>query len=284
MEVIKAKSAGFCFGVKKAMETVYQQIEANGDKPIYTFGPLIHNEEVVKELKSKGVEVVDSVEELKALKKGIVIIRSHGVSKDIYKIMEDNGITCVDATCPFVKRIHKIVEKESGAGKKIIIIGNDGHPEVEGIKGWSSSPAIVVEKEEEAREFSCKSEEKLCIVSQTTFNYNKFQELVEIFEKKGYDISVVNTICNATEERQTEAKEIAAEADVMIVIGGTHSSNTRKLYEICKNECENTHFIQTLDDLNLELPKSVRLVGITAGASTPNNIIEEVQNYVRINF
>ena len=284
MEVIKAKSAGFCFGVKKAMETVYQQIEENANKPIYTFGPLIHNEEVVKELKSKGVEVVDSVEELKALKDGIVIIRSHGVSKDIYKIMEDNGITCVDATCPFVKRIHKIVDKESALGKKIIVIGNDGHPEVEGIKGWSNTPAVVIEKEEEALEFSCKLDEKICIVSQTTFNYNKFKELVEIFQKKGYDISVVNTICNATEERQTEAKKIAAEADVMIVIGGTHSSNTRKLYEICKNECENTHFIQTLDDLNLELPKSVRLVGITAGASTPNNIIEEVQNYVRLNF
>ena len=284
MEVIKAKSAGFCFGVKKAMETVYQQIEANAGKPIYTFGPLIHNDEVVKELKSKGVNVVDSVEELQTLKGGIVIIRSHGVSKDIYKIMEDNGITCVDATCPFVKRIHNIVEKESAAGKRIIIIGNDGHPEVEGIKGWSSTPAMVVEKEEEAREFTCKLEEKLCIVSQTTFNYNKFQELVEIFQKKGYDISVVNTICNATEERQTEAKKIAAEADVMIVIVGTHSSNTRILYVICKNECENTQFIQTLDDLNLELPKSVRLVGITAGASTPNNIIEEVQNYVRINF
>ena len=284
MEVRKAKSAGFCFGVKKAMETVYQQIEANAGKPIYTFGPLIHNEEVVKELKNKGVEVVDSVEELKALKEGIVIIRSHGVSKDIYKIMEENGIQCVDATCPFVKRIHKIVEKESAAGKKIIIIGNDGHPEVEGIKGWSSTPAIVIEKVEEAEKFSCNLDEKICIVSQTTFNYNKFQDLVEIFEKKGYDISVVNTICNATEERQTEARKIAAKADVMIVIGGTHSSNTRKLYEICKNECENTHFIQTLDDLNLELPKSVRLVGITAGASTPNNIIEEVQNYVRINF
>ena len=284
MEVVTAKSAGFCFGVKKAMETVYQQIETNKNKPIYTFGPLIHNEEVVKDLKSKGVEVVDSIEELKALKDGIVIIRSHGVSKDIYKIMEENGIECVDATCPFVKRIHKIVDKESEQGKKIIIIGNDGHPEVEGIKGWSNSPAVVIEKEEEALEFSCKLDEKICIVSQTTFNYNKFKELVEIFEKKGYDISVVNTICNATEERQTEAKQIAAKADVMIVIGGTHSSNTRKLYEICKNECENTHFIQTLDDLNLELPKSVRLVGITAGASTPNYIIEEVQNYVRINF
>ena len=135
MEVKKAKSAGFCFGVKKAMETVYQQIEQNQGKPIYTFGPLIHNEEVVKELKSKGVEVVDTVEELKNLKEGIVIIRSHGVSKDIYKIMEENGIECVDATCPFVKRIHKIVEKESAVGKQIIIIGNDGHPEVEGIKG-----------------------------------------------------------------------------------------------------------------------------------------------------
>ena len=156
MEVIKAKSAGFCFGVKKAMETVYQQIEENANKPIYTFGPLIHNEEVVKELKSKGVEVVDSVEELKALKDGIVIIRSHGVSKDIYKIMEENGITCVDATCPFVKRIHKIVDKESALGKKIIVIGNDGHPEVEGIKGWSNTPAVVIEKEEEALEFSCK--------------------------------------------------------------------------------------------------------------------------------
>ncbi|MEZ3491030.1 MAG: 4-hydroxy-3-methylbut-2-enyl diphosphate reductase, partial [Lachnospiraceae bacterium] len=119
---------------------------------------------------------------------------------------------------------------------------------------------------------------------QTTFNYKKFQDLVEIFRKKGYDIIVANTICNATEERQKEAVELAAKADVMIVIGGTHSSNTRKLYELCKCECENTYYIQTLDDLQLDLPNSVELVGITAGASTPNKIIEEVQNYVRINF
>ena len=126
--------------------------------------------------------------------------------------------------------------------------------------------------------------EKLCIVSQTTYNYNKFQYIVEIFEKKGYNDSVVNTICNATEERQRSAKTIAADADVMIVIGGKHSSNSRKLYEICQRECEHTYFIQTLDDLHLDLPKAVRLVGITAGASTPNKLIEEVQNYVRINF
>ena len=286
MEVVRAESAGFCFGVEKAMEKAYQQIEKKtktGEK-IYTFGPLIHNEEVVKELKQKGVQVIDSVEELKEITEGSVIIRSHGVSREIYHILEQRGVECIDATCPFVKRIHKIVEKESEQGKKIIIIGNDGHPEVEGIKGWCSSPAIVIESKEDAMNYLPGEGEKICIVSQTTFNYNKFQELVEIFEKKGYDISVVNTICNATEERQTAARELAKKADVMIVIGGTNSSNTRKLYEICKSECEDTHFIQTLDDLNLDLPKSVRLVGITAGASTPNNIIEEVQNYVRINF
>ena len=284
MEIIKAKSAGFCFGVKKAMEVVYQQLEQAGELPIYTFGPLIHNEEVVKELEAKGVKVIENQQELENLTEGIVIIRSHGVSREIYQIMEKNGLTCVDATCPFVKRIHRIVEAESARGKRIVIIGNDGHPEVEGIKGWCNLPATVLEGTEEAQNFTSDPEEKFCIVSQTTFNYNKFKDLVEIFVKKGYDISVVNTICNATEERQTEAQEIAAKADAMIVIGGTHSSNTRKLYEICKNECENTHFIQTLDDLHLDLPKSVGLVGITAGASTPNNIIEEVQNYVRINF
>lgn len=284
MEIIKAKSAGFCFGVKKAMEVVYQQLEQAGELPIYTFGPLIHNEEVVKELEAKGVKVIENQQELENLTEGIVIIRSHGVSREIYQIMEKNGLTCVDATCPFVKRIHRIVEAESARGKGIVIIGNDGHPEVEGIKGWCNLPATVLEGTEEAQNFTSDPEEKICIVSQTTFNYNKFKDLVEIFVKKGYDISVVNTICNATEERQTEAQEIAAKADAMIVIGGTHSSNTRKLYEICKNECENTHFIQTLDDLHLDLPKSVGLVGITAGASTPNNIIEEVQNYVRINF
>lgn len=150
--------------------------------------------------------------------------------------------------------------------------------------GWSNTPALVAETRSEIEKIACDTEKPVCIVSQTTFNYNKFQELVEIFKKRGYDISVVNTICNATEERQTEAKEIAAKVDAMIIIGGKHSSNTRKLYEICNRECADTYFIQTLDDLHLELPKSVRLVGITAGASTPNKIIEEVQNYVRINF
>ena len=284
MQVKLANSAGFCFGVKRAMEKVYEQIEKNQNEKIYTFGPIIHNEEVVKDLEKRGVQVITTKEELGFLEKGVIIIRSHGISKEINELMEKESFTLIDATCPFVKRIHNIVEKESEHGRKIIIVGNDGHPEVEGIKGWCNNTPIVIESCEEAEKYKQNKNEKFCIVSQTTFNYNKFKDIVEIFKEKGYDINIVNTICNATEERQAEAKEIAAEADAMIVIGGTHSSNTRKLYEICKNECENTHFIQTLDDLNLELPKSVRLVGITAGASTPNNIIEEVQNYVRINF
>ena len=282
MEVVLAKSSGFCFGVKRAVDRVYEQLADH--KKIYTYGPIVHNEDVVKDLEEQGVRVLNTEEELGALTEGSVVIRAHGVPKRIYEIMEQRGIECIDATCPFVKRIHKIVEKESTEGRHIIIVGNAKHPEVEGIMGWCKNPATVIESKEEALDFRGSPDDKYCVVSQTTFNYNKFQELVEIFQKKGYDIIVANTICSATEERQKEASELAAKADVMIVIGGTHSSNTRKLYELCKSECENTYYIQTLADLQLELPNSVELVGITAGASTPNKIIEEVQNYVRINF
>ena len=282
MEVILAQHAGFCFGVERAVEQVYEQ--AATGKPIYTYGPIIHNEEVVKDLAQKGVRVIESVSELAQIKEGTIVIRSHGVARKVCELIKERGLECVDATCPFVKRIHNIVEKESEAGKRVVIIGNAGHPEVEGIMGWAKTDTTVIGTLEEAQKFIYNPGEELCIVSQTTFNYNKFQDMVEIFREKGYNGSVVNTICNATEVRQTEAREIAARVDVMIIIGGNHSSNTRKLYEICMQECANTYFIQTLNDLHLDLPKSVRLVGITAGASTPNNIIEEVQNYVRINF
>ena len=287
MEVRLAKSAGFCFGVKRAVDKVYEQIDTG--KTIYTYGPIIHNEEVVSDLEQKGVQVIADKEALQALIRqwpkhsegGAVIVRSHGVPKEIQQMIEESPLECIDATCPFVKRIHKIVEKESNAGKHIVIVGNPGHPEVEGIMGWCEGPLTVLETEEEAKDLSLPAEMPICIVSQTTFNYNKFQHIVAIFREKGYNDSVVNTICNATEERQTEAREIASQADAMIVIGGKHSSNTRKLYEICSSECANTYFIQTLEDLHLELPKAAFLVGITAGASTPNNIIEEVSKNVR---
>ena len=178
MEVLLADTAGFCFGVKRAVEQVYEQI--NTGKKIYTYGPIIHNESVVEDLEKKGVTVIDSVDELKGLKKGSVIIRSHGVSKDIYDLIIKQGLECVDATCPFVKKIHRIVEKESANGSLIVIIGNNSHPEVEGIKGWCLTPAIVIESKEQAEQLTVSGNQNICIVSQTTFNYNKFQELVEI--------------------------------------------------------------------------------------------------------
>ena len=284
MNVILAKNAGFCFGVKRAVDTVYERILEK--EPLYTFGPIIHNEEVVRDLEKKGVVVVNDVDELAGKPQGTVIIRAHGVERGVCEKIQALGFSIVDATCQFVLKIHRLVERYSGEDCHIVIVGNASHPEVKGIKRWSNAEDTrVIGTREEAEKYDASHGKKVCIVSQTTFNYNKFQELVEIVKKRGYNGSVVNTICNATEERQTEAKEIAAKVDVMIVIGGRHSSNSRKLYEICREECPETYFIQTLDDLKLEPPKkAVRLFGITAGASTPNNIIEEVQNYVRINF
>ena len=274
-EVILAKTAGFCFGVKRAVDTVYEQAEQK-DMPIYTYGPIIHNEEMVRDLEKKGVRVLDSLDGLADVQKGTVVIRSHGVEEVVYGQLEDAGMHCVDATCPFVKKIHKIVANASEQGQTIIIIGNNKHPEVEGIKGWAKTPVFVIKTREEAEKLEFPSGTRLCIVSQTTFNYKNFQDLVEIFEKKSYDKYVYNTICNATQERQTEARQIAKRVEAMIVIGGKSSSNTQKLYEICKEECENTYYIQTLGDLDLQSIGSIGSVGITAGASTPQKIIEEV--------
>lgn len=276
MEITVAKSAGFCFGVQRAVASVYKELEENSGK-IYTFGPIIHNEQVVEDLNKRGIEVIDTVEQLKKIKEGTVVIRSHGVAKEIYDILEQQKLKMVDATCPFVKKIHNIVLDESNNGKTIIIIGNDNHPEVEGIKGWVNGEVIVINKEEQIEKLSLPEQTKACIVSQTTFNHNKFKYLVEIIRKKGYDITVVNTICNATHVRQVEAQKISSKVDGMIVIGGKNSSNTQKLYDICRNECENTFYVQTVKDLNLHELKSLKSIGITAGASTPKNIIEEVR-------
>ncbi|HIU02307.1 MAG TPA: bifunctional 4-hydroxy-3-methylbut-2-enyl diphosphate reductase/30S ribosomal protein S1 [Candidatus Onthocola gallistercoris] len=273
MEVLLAKSAGFCPGVRRAVNMVYEQA---GSGHVYTYGPIIHNDEVVQDLEKKGVHVVQSVEELDGLERGTVIIRSHGVSRKVYEDIRSKGFQVVDATCPFVKKIHDTVQAQGEQGRHIIIIGDPDHPEVQGIRGWCLTEPTVIENVDEAVNFSCPPERKLCIISQTTFNYNKFKELVEIISKKGYDINCVNSICNATSERQQEAKTIASHVDAMIVIGDKRSSNTRKLYEISKKECENTYYIQTLVDLDLNALESIRKVGITAGASTPNNIIKEV--------
>ena len=274
-----AKSAGFCFGVKRAIDMVYEEA-AKGGK-VYTLGPVIHNEQVVSDLESKGVKVVDNIESLDAGQDTTVIIRSHGVPEEIINRLKEKNIRIVDATCPFVSKIHHIVKEKYNEGYHIVVIGNAKHPEVEGVCGWCGNSADVIGSVEEAGKYSNYKDKKLCVVSQTTFNYKKFQDIVDILVKKSYDIVVMNTICNATEERQTEAGTIARQSDAMLVIGGKHSSNTQKLFEICKRVCPDTYFIQTLDDLDLKKLQSFRSVGITAGASTPNNIIKEVQSYVR---
>lgn len=286
MEVKVAKTAGFCFGVQRAVDKVYELIDSCPDR-LFTLGPIIHNEEVVNDLEKKGVRVA-SEEELKTLPEGsTVVIRSHGVGKKVYDQLEECGLSYVDVTCPFVLKIHRIVEKESKAGSHIVIIGDPDHPEVVGICGWCIGPYTVIRTKQDALDFVPPEGKNVCIVSQTTFNYNKFKDLVEILRKKRYDntvlniLNILNTICNATEERQREAKSIAGEVDTMLVVGGRHSSNTQKLFEICKKECENTYYIQTPVDLDSDMFQCSSYVGITAGASTPNNIIEEVSKNVR---
>jgi len=282
MKVELAKSAGFCFGVEKAVNTVYEEAKKN-DEIVYTLGPIIHNEEVVKDMKRRGVEAVN-IEDLNSLPKGTVIIRSHGVSKDVYNFVKQSGHRVVDATCPFVKKIHAIVSVQSGKKKTVVIIGNPKHPEVIGIRGWGDENTYAVENIEQFINLNLKKDEEIVIVAQTTFNHKKFQEIIDKILFLGYDVRCFNTICNATQERQAEAKEIASNVDAMIVIGDKKSSNTGKLVEICQEECKNTVFIQTLEDLDYDALLSVDSVGITAGASTPKHIIEEVQNIVRSKF
>ena len=267
MKVELAKSAGFCFGVEKAVNTVYEEAK-KGNDIVYTLGPIIHNEEVVKDMKKRGVEAV-KIEDLASLPKGTVIIRSHGVSREIFN---------------FVKKIHAIVSVQSGKGKTVVIIGNPEHPEVMGIRGWGDENTYAVENIEQFINLELKKDEEIIIVAQTTFNHKKFQEIIDKISILGYDVRCFNTICNATQERQAEAKNIASNVDAMIVIGDKKSSNTGKLVEICQEECKNTVFIQTLEDLDYDALLSVDSVGITAGASTPKHIIEEVQNIVRSKF
>lgn len=279
MKVIVAESAGFCFGIERALKTVYEQLGRG--KTVYTFGPITHNETVCDELAQKGVRIISGEDELDKIENSIIIIRSHGVTEALFDRLkateEKNGNEIIDATCTFVKKIHKVVSEESASGSDVIIIGDASHPEVVGICGWCKGRCTVIDSEEEARDYKPGTASKTILVAQTTFNINKFKVLVEILQKRVYNINVVNSICNATEKRQRETKELAASCDAMIVIGGNHSSNTMKLVEISEKECKNTYHIQTSVDLDLECFKSFRCVGITAGASTPKTIIKEVQ-------
>lgn len=290
MKVELAAKAGFCFGVNRAVDFVYREIEEG--KTVVTYGPIIHNETVTADLESRGVRVVNSPREAAEIGEGTLIIRSHGVGRLLQEQLLATGLEIKDATCPFVKKIHHIVQEYSAKGYFVIIIGSADHPEVQGILGWSDPEhTAVISEIEEAVKLDVSEFDKLCVVAQTTFHHKKFEDLVEIIKEKGYyrkgtlektrDIVINNTICSATRERQDSARDLARHADAMIVIGGASSSNTRKLYEICLEHCPDTYFIQKKEDLDVSDFSRFGYVGITAGASTPNKMIEEVQKYVR---
>ena len=275
MQIKVAEHAGFCFGVRQAVDKVYELSGEGAARPIFTLGPIIHNERVVDDLKKRGVLVADEVEDVP--EDGLVVIRSHGVGESVIKKLESKNIPYENATCPFVKKIHETVRKMSEEGQEIVIIGSGEHPEVKGILGWSKNGGTVIETHEQARQFRpTDPSNQVCVVAQTTFNSKKFKEFVEILEKKEYNLNVVNTICRATKERQEEAALLSTQCDGMIVIGGADSSNSRKLYEICKQQCENTFFIQTADAIEDISFDGFAALGITAGASTPNTLIQEV--------
>lgn len=271
MEIIVAESAGFCFGVNRAVNAVYNEI---GKGKIYTYGPIIHNKAVTADFESRGVRVIESLDE--AEPDGTVIIRSHGVGKAVYDELENKDIKYVDGTCPFVKKIHNIVYDKSREGFGVIIIGNPLHPEVQGISGWCTGGALILESVEDALAEDFSTHEKYCLVVQTTFRKELFESIVEAVNSRKVELEINNTICSATAKRQQEAVSLSQNVDAMVVIGDKTSSNTQKLYEICAKFCNKAYNIESICDLVLNNFASGDKIGITAGASTPPAIIKEV--------
>ncbi len=290
--IVRAENAGFCFGVKQAIEkaelaaeetvsaakkaeldtekavSAVERAKAGKQGRIFSMGPLIHNERVTGELEAKGIQIIRSLDEASAEDR--VIIRSHGEGKHLYELARQKGIELVDATCPFVARIHKLVHDTH---KQVVIVGDRNHPEVMGIFGWCQKPAIIVSSYEEA---AIVEEDDLFVVTQTTIREELLHEVVKAFEDNGKKFIVNNTICNATSKRQRSCEELAKISDLMVVIGGRNSSNTKKLFEISKKYCPNTFFVENIEDLPLKQLQKCNRIGIAAGASTPECTIKEV--------
>lgn len=275
-EIIVAKSAGFCFGVNRAVNKVFELLNEN--KRVTTLGPIIHNPQMVEALKQKGVSICETPEECD--KDFTLVIRSHGVTKNVIDRIEDLSLNYFDATCPFVKKIHNIVRKAGEEGKTVLIAGDNTHPEVIGIMGNCDTECITFNNSDELEE-TIKNrpdlkEKDLAIVSQTTFNQKEWKKSLKIAQKVYTKAIFFDTICNATSDRQGEAEDLAEKSDVMIVIGGRKSSNTAKLFELCKKKCPRTYLIETKAELKADYITGGNTIGVTAGASTPAGIIKEV--------
>ena len=274
-KIIVAESAGFCFGVNRAINILYKLIDKN--KPACTLGPIIHNMQMVNELREKGVRTIDKISEAK--ENETIVIRSHGVPQSIVDEINERHLDYIDATCPFVSKIHKIVS-ETDDDSIVIIAGDKNHPEVQGIMGHCKSKCYTFKNQEELQElFSIipqKNYKTIKIVAQTTFDLKEWEKSLKSLKNVYTNTKIFDTICNATSIRQREAANISKSVDLMFVIGDKHSSNSFKLYSICSSNCENTFFIETADELPLEMVKKADSIGVTAGASTPARIIKEV--------
>lgn len=290
--ILIADNAGFCFGVKRAMNMAWNELDKSDKVAIYALGPLIHNKQAVAKYEERGMLTVDTIEEIEKIesekvRRGInaskdreMIIRSHGVSKSIYDEAKLKNIPIIDTTCPFVRKIHYLANKCFEDGKQLIVIGDRNHPEIIGINGWSSHSAIIAKNLEEISNISFETNKDYFIVAQTTMNEKEFDAIINYIRSLDIKFEVENTICSATRVRQESARELAQKVDLMIVIGGKHSSNTQKLVKICQDIVD-TFSIETKEDLDRNLLEKYHTIGITAGASTPDWIIEEVIDFLR---
>lgn len=276
MEIYLADYSGFCYGVENAIKIAKNVIDR--EKNVYSLGPLIHNEQVIDSLKSKGLSIIQDINDINDSK---LIVRSHGVPLEVYDNAKKHNLEIIDTTCPFVRKIQNKVKEYHKLGYKIIIIGNSSHPEVIGINGWCENKAFIINNKEDIN--TLPEIDKMCVVSQTTSTIDKFEEIITEIKGKylNSQIEIFNTICNATRLRQDACFKLSKSVDAMIVIGGFHSSNTQKLVHISKTNCDKTYHIETFMDLNIKELKNIHKIGITAGASTPDFIIEEVINNLK---
>ncbi len=278
MEIITAKNSGLCYGVKRALQMAkVTRRQKKGE--VFTFGDLIHNPQVINELKKQGIQSIDGIEQIK---EGTVIIRSHGVSPEIYAILNKKKLDIVDATCPIVKRIQKLVAALAKKENEVIIVGNREHPEIKGLIGYSRGKGIIIENEAQAK--SLPSRKRRAVLAQSTQDLFLFTRAVAALIEKTEELQVYNTICQSTQTRQKSTSELASCVDVLFIIGGRKSSNTQKLFQISKRILPNTHFIESAEQITPALVKGAKKIGLSGGASTPPEAIEEAVAKIKSSY
>ena len=278
MEIIIANNSGLCYGVKRALQIARETLSEKKGR-VYTLGDLIHNPQVIRDLEKQGIR---SLEDLDDIHQGTVIIRSHGVSPEIYKKIEEKNIKIVDATCPIVKRIQRLVKALAKEEEEIVIVGNKNHPESRGLIGYSQGKGIIVESEGQAKKMP--SKKGRAVLVQSTQDMELFQKVVVALVERTEELKVFNTICQSTQTRQKSTSELASRVDTLFIIGGKNSSNTHKLYQISKRVLPNTHFIENSAQITPEMLKGANKIGLSGGASTPPEAIEEAVVRIKSSF